>query len=152
MFILTAKLPKRRILLLLPLLLALLLLPLLLHGAPSDDAPTLRAADNDARLAYLASLGWEVQPQPLETLAVVLPAQLAEPYLSYNTLQLAQGFDLTPYCGRTLERYTYAVTNHPTAASCQADLYVCDDTIVAGDVICTGENGFLAGLAYPKAS
>ena len=75
---------------------------------------------------------------------------LEEPYLSYNDLQRSQGFDLTRYCGQTLSRYTYVVTNYPDASlPCQADLYVCDGALAAGDIVCTGENGFMAGLAFP---
>jgi len=42
------------------------------------------------------------------------------------------------------------VTNYPNASlPCQADLYVCDGVLAAGDIVCTGENGFMAGLAFP---
>ena len=104
----------------------------------------------EERAEYLASLGWEVNDQPIETLSVTLGETLEEPYLSYNDLQRSQGFDLTRYCGQTLSRYTYVVTNYPDASlPCQADLYVCGGVLAAGDIVCTGENGFMAGLAFP---
>ena len=62
-----------------------------------------------------------------------LPKELEEPYLSYNVLQRAQGFDLEPCCGKTVERCTYTVKNHPSGKVCQADLYICGGEIVAGD-------------------
>ena len=63
---------------------------------------------------------------------------------------LEQGFDLSDFCGRTLSRYTYVVTNYPDRESgCQADIYLCDDAVVAGDIVCTGEGGFMAGLEFP---
>ena len=100
--------------------------------------------------SYLSSLGWAVAPQPIETLSITLGETLEEPYLSYNALQLEQGFDLTRYCGKTLSRYTYVVTNYPDPARpCQLNLYVCDGVVAAGDLVCTGENGFVAGLAFP---
>ena len=79
-----------------------------------------------------------------------LPKELEEPYLSYNVLQRAQGFDLEPCCGKTVERCTYTVKNHPSGKVCQADLYICGGEIVAGDILCTGEGGFIAPLAFPK--
>ena len=79
-----------------------------------------------------------------------LPKELEEPYLSYNVLQRAQGFDLEPCCGKTVERCTYTVKNHPSGKVCQADLYICGGEIVAGDILCTGEDGFIAPLAFPK--
>ena len=79
-----------------------------------------------------------------------LPKELEEPYLSYNVLQRAQGFDLEPCCGKTVERCSYTVKNHPSGKVCQADLYICGGEIVAGDILCTGEGGFIAPLAFPK--
>ena len=90
------------------------------------------------------------EPEPVETLSLTLPKELEEPYLSYNVLQRAQGFDLEPCCGKTVERCTYTVKNHPSGKVCQADLYICGGEIVAGDILCTGEGGFIAPLAFPK--
>ena len=42
------------------------------------------------------------------------------------------------------------MTNYPDASlPCQADLYVCGGVLAAGDIVCTGENGFMAGLSFP---
>ena len=154
MFIVTAKVPKRRFLLLGILAsLSVVLFLALLHGrlgggAAQHDA--LRAESDAARAAFLAARGWEVEPEPVESVRLTLPQELVEPYLSYNELQLQQGFDLTPYLGQTLERFTYQVTNHPTHThGCQADLYLHHGIVVAGDVICTGEGGFISTLEFP---
>jgi len=152
MFIVTAKASAlRRALLLLLLMLAACaaILALYRRGGADDTQP--RAATNDERVAYLASLGWEVDAEPLEALRLTLPETLEEPYRSYNELQRAQGFDLTPCLGKTLERYAYRVRNYPDRPDgCQLDLYVHDGRVVAGDVICTGANGFIDTLAFPK--
>lgn len=152
MFIVTAKAPRRRYLLLgSALTLAALCAALLLRPGKTEQAPAApRAGTNEERVAYLAALGWEVEPEPVEALRLTLPDPLEEPYLSYNALQLKQGFDLSACCGETVERYTYRVTNHPSRpAGCQADLYLLRGEIVAGDVVCTGENGFIATLDFP---
>lgn len=156
MFIVTAKVPKRRYLLLGALAVLVVLVAVLSlrrGGTDAGDAEqSLKAATNEARVEYLASLGWEVEPEPVEALRLTLPDELVEPYLSYNALQLRQGFDLEPYCGETLERYTYNVTNYPEhPTGCQADLYLFDGAIVAGDVLCTGENGFISTLERPES-
>lgn len=151
MFIITAKCSKRRVVKILLIFALLLLLFLALRACRhSSPPPVIAAGTNEERIAYLASLGWEVNDQPIETLSVTLGETLEEPYLSYNDLQRSQGFDLTRYCGQTLSRYTYVVTNYPDASlPCQADLYVCGGVLAAGDIVCTGENGFMAGLAFP---
>ena len=151
MFIMTAKLKRRKAAIAAVCLLALIALSVaLLSRGETPNADTVKADTNDARVDYLRSRGWEVESEPVETLSVPLPDELVEPYLSYNELQLTQGFDLNAYCGKTLERYTYVVTNYPDRADgCQADLYVCEGAVVAGDIVCTGEDGFMAGLEYP---
>ena len=153
MFIITAKCSKRRVVKILLIFALLLSLFLALRACRhSSPPPVIAAGTNEERIAYLASLGWEVNDQPIETLSVTLGETLEEPYLSYNTLQLEQGFDLTRQCGKTLSRYTYVVTNHPACPqSCQLDLYVCEGVVAAGDIVCTGENGFMAGLDFPAS-
>ena len=108
-------------------------------------------ADNSQRVEYLRSLGWEVDTEPVETLQFLLPEKLEEPYLSYNELQLSQGFDLTACLGKQVERYTYTVTNYPERPEgVQANLYICEDYPVAGDICCPGAGGFQTGLAFPE--
>ena len=154
MFIVTAKVPERRHLLSAALAVLLVLAAaLVLHvGKPAGgDADELRAETNEARVAYLRRLGWEVDAEPVESLRLTLPEELVEPYRSYNALQLTQGFDLTPFLGQTLERHTYAVKNYPGRPDgCQADLYLSDETIVAGDIVCAGADGFIAALEFPE--
>ena len=155
MFIVTAKVPKRRSITLaaIAILVIVIAVVALLPHSPkaAESEPSLQAETNEQRVAYLESLGWEVDPEPVESLRLTLPEELVEPYLSYNQLQLRQGFDLTSCLGKTLERCTYRVTNYPDHPNgCQADLYVCDGVIVAGDIVCTGANGFIDTLEFPK--
>ena len=147
MFIITARCSKRRIVKILLVFALLLALFFALRACRHSAPPPIAAGTNEARISYLSSLGWAVAPQPIETLSITLGETLEEPYLSYNALQLEQGFDLTRYCGKTLSRYTYVVTNYPDPARpCQLNLYVCDGVVAAGDLVC---NGFVAGLAFP---
>ncbi len=102
---------------------------------------------NEDRVAYLETLGWEVETEPVETLRFLMPEELVEPYLTYNQLQLSQGFDLAACCGKQVARYTYTITNYPDRPTgVQANLYVCEDLPAAGDVCCPGNNGFQEAL------
>ena len=119
-------------------------------GRPDTDTPLLT---NEDRVAYLQSLGWEVDPEPVETLLFLLPETLEEPYLSYNELQKEQGFDLTACAGKQVSRYTYTVRNYPGRPDgVQANLYVCENLPAAGDICSPGADGFQAGLAFPEAN
>lgn len=121
------------------------------RGGEEEAAPLPTLTDNAQRVAYLQSLGWEVVPEPVETLQFLLPEELAEPYLTYNELQKPQGFDLSQCCGKQVSRFTYTVTNFPgRAEGVQANLYVCEDLPAAGDICCPGSGGFQRGLAFPE--
>lgn len=151
MFILTTRFSKKRAIALLMILAVVILglCVLLLPGEAEDEQPLLE--NNDDRVAYLHSLGWEVAPEPLETLQLRLPETLPENYMAYNQIQLAQGFDLTACCGKQLTRYTYAVSNYPDRPDgVQLNLYVCQQLPVAGDVIAAGAGGFQTGLIRPE--
>ena len=154
MLIFTTRLSKRRAVLAViaaGILLAavIVLVSWLRDGSPADNLP--QVADNSQRITYLQSLGWEVEPEPLETLQFLLPDPLAEPYLTYNALQKEQGFDLSACCGKQVARYTYAVTNYPGRPDgVQLNLYVCQDLPVAGDVCCPGADGFQTTLEFPE--
>lgn len=123
------------------------LLVILASVFSGSDGDRPRLSDNTQRVSYLQSLGWEVEPDPLETLQFLLPETLGEPYLTYNRLQKEQGFDLTDSCGKQVTRYTYAVTNYPDRPQgVQLNLYVCEEQPVAGDVCCPGADGFQQAL------
>ena len=148
MFIWTAKFPalKTLILLVAAAIAALAFFMLKVSPAPREETPVVLET-NAERVEYLRGLGWEVKEEPIETFEFQLPATLEEPYLSYNALQLPQGYDLGPHCGQKVFRYTYAVTNHPDRESgVQANLYLRDGIPIAGDIFCPGANGFQEAL------
>ena len=152
MLIWTARFSRKKAALAVIVLGLVLALVIVLAGRLPSDSPAeaVVLSDSAQRVAYLESLGWQVDPEPLETLQFLMPETLEEPYLSYNQLQLEQGFDLTECCGRQLSRYTYRVTNYPGRASgVQANLYVCEDVLAGGDIFCPGADGLQAPLAFP---
>ena len=129
-------------------LIAALILLLGRGGEPSAQQPLLTG--NAERVAYLQELGWEVVEEPVTTLQFLLPPQLKGDYVAYNALQRTQGFDLEQCCGKQVTRYTYTVTNYPQRPEgVQLNLYICEDLPVAGDVVCTGADGFQDTLIYP---
>lgn len=152
MLIWTARFSRKKAALAVIVLGLVLALVIVLAGRlPSDSTPEpLLLRDDAQRVAYLESLGWQVDPEPLETLQFLMPETLEEPYLTYNQLQLEQGFDLTGCCGKQITRYTYSITNYPGQTSAvQANLYLCEDALAGGDIFCPGAGGFQAPLAFP---
>lgn len=132
----------------------LLLTAPLLSGCSGGSDPSVSdpvaAADNADRLSYLAELGWEVDPEPLEALTLQLPRELGEAYGDYLKLQDRQGYTFSQCGGKTVSRYTYTVNNYPDyGGPVQIDLWVCGGLLAGGDVTAPGENGFVAPLTYP---
>lgn len=157
MFIFTARLTRGR-------LVAGLAAAALLCGAVFTAAGALGGEDmaasaavspknirtNQDRVAYLASFGWEVSPDPVAVEELILPEQADETYQSYLDLQAGQGFDLSEYAGKRVKRYTYTVLNYPTGEEhIQANLLLYRNAVIGGDVLCTDLDGFLHGLAMP---
>lgn len=153
MLIWTARVSKKKTAVITAVILVAVLAVVVLVGNQADPAVSglPQLADNEARVSYLQSMGWEVDPEPVETLQFLLPEKLEEPYLTYNELQDSQGFDLSECCGKQVARYTYTVTNYPgRPEGVQANLYVCEGQPVAGDILCAGADGFQDTLVYPE--
>lgn len=127
------------------------LILLLGRSSGTADSPERPCLTNNAeRVAYLQGLGWDVGEEPLTTLQFLLPPKLSGDYVAYNALQKTQGFDLESCCGKQVTRYTYTVTNYPNQPDgVQLNLYICEDLPVAGDVVCTGADGFQDTLIFP---
>ncbi len=155
MFIMTAKFNKKKAVALVLLLGIVLVAIIFIAGGASRagrQAQEARSLDsNEGRLAYLEAYGWSLDPEPLEVQQVRIPQAFPDVYAEYNTLQLEQGFDLTQYAGMEATRYTYQVLNYPDLPTgVVADILVCGDTVIAGDVQSFALDGFMQGLAYPQ--
>ena len=123
-----------------------------LLGAPKSMVISASAVtDNAGRIAFLGGFGWQVEEEPHEILEVVIPYEFDAVYEQYNQLQLSQGYDLTRWKGMTAKRYTYRITNYPnTQDEVYANLIVCREQIIAGDVSSLSIHGFMHGLAYER--
>ena len=151
MYVIHFKLRKRALLAATAILALVVVVTLLLPGCRSQPQEPISAATEEQRLAYLTQLGWTVDPAPVETLDLQLPQPLTEDWEAYAALQTEQGLPFADFAGQTVRRFTYTVTNHPSAEKgVQVNLYVCGEQLIGGDVMALGENGFQAGLAFPK--
>ena len=151
MVIFTAKFSRKKLLLVLLAAAAVLALAAVLFSGGRDESETPQLFSNEDRISYLASWGWEVDSEPLETFQLLFPDRLPEDYAEYNVLQKSQGMDLEQCLGKPVTRYTYAVRNYPDRPDgVQINLYVCEEHPAAGDLVVSGAGGFRAGLAFPE--
>ncbi len=155
MLILTARVPKRRLIAgavtagCCCVALAVALIFTLGGRAVTASAEVKNVKDNDDRVAYLNTLGWEVGKQPIATEELLIPETFDDSYKQYLALQVEQGFDLTQYCGKRVKRYIYEISNHPNGETgAQAALLIYKNRVVGGQV--QGEDGsFLHSLIRP---
>ena len=98
----------------------------------------------------LEGCGWLVGEEAVSQEDIRLPDAFDGAYADYLALQSAQGFDLTQYAGKTVQRYTYAVKNYPgLQEDIWASLLLYRDQVIGGEVFSNAGDGFLQGLAYP---
>ena len=110
-----------------------------------------QGATNEARIAFLESYGWQVEPEPVKTQQVTVPADPSEVFLRYNELQISQGYDLLQYSGKELTRYVYRITNYPDESGVYyATLLVKDGQVVGADVSSSAKTGVMHGLKMPE--
>ena len=152
MLVLTAKVNKKKIALIAAAVVALVVGLIVLFGG-NDATPTSApsVSNNDARVAFLKSFGWEVSTSPTESSQVRIPSESTEVFDRYNTLQKSQGYDLTQYAGKTVMRYVYQVHNYPGATEpVYATLLVYKNQIIGGDVTDTAAKGVIRGFQMPE--
>ena len=105
---------------------------------------------NEDRVAFLSQFGWEVEQTPTESTDVTIPKEFDKVFAAYNELQKKQGLDLSKYAARTVERYTYTVTNYEGhEGTVLANLLVFRGRVIGGDICSASQNGFIHGFEKP---
>ena len=151
MMMMTAKVNIKKVLIGLIAAVALIIaLVSLLGGADADPAAVTTMSDNDSRVRFLESQGWQGTTSPKEASQVKIPTEQSPVYSRYNDLQKSQGYDLTQYAGKTVMRYVYEIQNYPGAEQpVYATLLIYKNQIIGGDVTNTAEKGAIQGLKKP---
>lgn len=126
-------------------------LAVVLPGCRAEENEPIIAGTEEQQLAFLSGLGWAVDATPIETLDLQLPEKWEGDWEDYAKLQSEQGLPFADCKGQQVRRYTYNVTNYPgIEKGVQINLYIWGEQLIGGDVVSLGENGFRAGLVFPK--
>ena len=142
MMIMTAKVNMKKVLIVLGAIAALLIGIIALFGGKNTATTSATVSDNDSRVSFLKSFGWEVTTTPMESGQVRIPTETTEVFDRYNQLQQAQGYDLMKYSGKKVMRYVYKVTNYPGATDpVFATVLVYKNQIIGGDITNTAAGG-----------
>ena len=155
MMVMTAKVDKKKILFGAAAVLVLVIALFTLLGGKGDDTTPTAAtvSSNDGRVEFLKGFGWDVTNTPVESSQVRIPDKSSEVSDRYNALQKSQGYDLTPYAGKTVMRYVYQINNYPGAIEpVYATLLVYKNQVIGGDVTNTAAKGYIHGFKKPDQS
>lgn len=95
---------------------------------------------------FAESLGYKIDKESAELVHVALPAKFDAVLDKYNKLQKSQGFNLSKYKNKAVDRYTYTVTALPDGKAVSPGealltLITYKDKIVGGDLYFPGGNG-----------
>ena len=106
-----------------------------------------KVKDNEDRVNFIKFFGWEVSPEPIEVVNVLIPKEFGDVYKNYNEIQKKQGLNLEKYKGKEVTRYTYEVTNYPKEKEyVHINLLVYKNKVIGGDVCSIKINGFMHGF------
>ena len=155
MFVMTARVNKKKIVGILAAAAALIALLIMLFSGGDAAAPTAApsVATNDGRVQFLKDFGWDVAASPVESGQVKIPTASTEVFDRYNALQKSQGYDLNQYAGKTVMRYVYKINNFPGATDpVHATLLIYKDQVIGGDITNTSPKGSVQGFKMPNAS
>ena len=153
MFVMTAKVDKKKLAILVAAAVALIvILAVALGGGNSEPTGAdISVTTNDDRVQFLTGYGWEVVVSPAETSQVRIPAESSEVFERYNTLQKAMGYDLSEYAGKTVMRYVYTVKNYPGATEpVYATILIANNQVIGGDITDTAADGKIQGFEMDK--
>ena len=151
MLVMTAKVDKKKIAVILAAAILLIAGILMLAGGGRSQSTAAAVGSNDARVAFLKNFGWEVAASPTESSQVKIPSEPSEVFDRYNALQKSQGYDLSAFAGKTVMRYVYKVNNYPGATEpVYATLLVYKNQVIGGDVTDTAAKGVVRGFTMPK--
>ena len=98
------------------------------------------------RVGFINNFGIEVDSSGEESVAFRMPDNFDRVIAGYNELQKRQGLDLLKYKNKKVTRYTYRVTNYACDGEVYANLFVYRGKIVACDLTCTDDGGFVIPL------
>ena len=154
MFVMTAKVDKKKIILALGAVAVLIVMLIMVFGGGEATPTAAMTPDtNDGRVKFLTDFGWEVAASPTESGQVKVPDTANEVFARYNALQKSQGYDLSQYAGKTVMRYVYKVQNYPNATDpVFATVLVYKDQVIGGDVTDTSAKGVVRGFKMPAAT
>ncbi|MBE6975192.1 MAG: DUF4830 domain-containing protein [Ruminococcaceae bacterium] len=149
MLVMTAKVNKKKVAFIFAAVVLIIAALVMIIRGDGSSAPTVSTgvSDNDGRVSFLESFGWDVTTSPVESGQVKIPKEQSDVFKRYNELQVSQGYDLSKFAGKTVMRYVYQVNNYPGATEpVYASVLIYKDQVIGGDITDTSATGKIQGF------
>ncbi len=124
-------------------------IPRFLSGKPSTDKAQLSvyAPDNTQKVKFIKSYGWDIDDTPYEKEIVLIPEVFNKVLNDYNDMLVKSGFDLTPFSGCEVTRFSYKLKNHTLDSQyARVNILIYKNRIIAADVSSTRLDGFMHAI------
>ena len=116
----------------LALITAFLIITLLVTASVRSAAINrIDGSTNALRVAYIKSLGLEVDETAISVKEIVIPVDFGEVYSRYNDLQKKAGFDLTRFKGEKATVYCYGLSHDDGV---NVHIIVVNGAVIGGDI------------------
>lgn len=108
---------------------------------------TLDGKTNASRVGFAQSIGYSIEKSNPLSEKIIIPQSFSDVYEKYNELQKSAGFDLLPYCGCTVTKYTY-IADAPSGYDgiFSMNILVYNGKIIGGDVSSSALSGVMLPL------
>ncbi len=109
----------------------------------------IRLETREDQIAFLAEQGLTAEAEPKSVQEVRIPKEWNEVYTAYNSIQKAQGLDLSKCKGKTVTQVVYPVTGYADDGDEEpvyATLLLYRNRLIGADLSRGGVNGFLRPL------
>lgn len=150
MFTKCLKLTRRRAVALLLALGVMMAAAVLLCSSPRSIlsiGDMLDVSQLSGREKYLASYGWEIDPETESYQTVLLPRTFDGVFALYAEMQTQQGYDFASYSGLECRQYTYEVRNYKGSdTTVYATLYIKGTRVIGGDIHSAELTGFMHAI------
>ena len=102
---------------------------------------------NEDRVNFLKQFGWDVEPEPVEAVEILIPKEFDAIYKKYNEVQKAQSLNLEKFKNKSVKRYTYQVIGYPGHnGTVFANILIYKNKVIGGDICSAEINGFVHGF------
>lgn len=104
---------------------------------------------NLSNIEYINSCGWQVDNKCVDISYFTVPKEFDSVFSAYNDIVVVDGYDLSPYKGLRVVRYTYNVINHPESQNqpVRINIILYKNSIISADISASGVDGFIKPLS-----